>query len=248
MKILVFVVLLLSRGLFAQNLVDYSSSEMNWAKWDKMYDDNNAKLDFIRSVHFEYPDDNGNTNSLTPAYMKIVDVDGDGIHDLFYVEPGAFQLYINKNDTLHMVSSENQQIEELSRTWPDAPLNFKTSDYSCCKGEEWEFNYFQFYIDDHLFSYRIYRTEIIAQGTKDLFHNMPPTQIKVGASTADLVLGPGSPDAIKSYTTGAKGYAVASMKDENGTLWWKVFIKENNYKLRAGWIERNKLVPVYQSR
>ena len=248
MRILLLVLFLLSGSLFAQNIVDYSSSEMNWSKWDQMHGDNNSKIDYIRSVHFEYPDGNENSNSLTPAYIKIVDVDGNGIQDIFYVEPGAFKLYINKNDTLHMVCSENQQIEELSRNWPDAPLIFKTSDYSCCDGKEWEFNYFQFFIDNHVLSYRIYRTEIIAQGTKDLFHNMPPTQIKIGSSTADLVLGPGSTQTIKSYITGARGYAVASMKDDTGTLWWKVFIKENDYKLRVGWMERNKLVPVYQSR
>ena len=149
---------------------------------------------------------------------------------------------------MSLISSLNEQITELYRSWPDAPLNFTTSDFSCCEGEEWEFNYYHHFIDADMFSYQIYRTEIITKGTKDLFRNMPPTQIKVAASSANMVYGPGSTDAIKSYTTGATGYAVASVKDASGKLWWKVFIKENDYKLRAGWMERNKLVPIYQGR
>ena len=248
MRMLIVFVLYLANGLVAQNLVEYSVPAPDWKKWDQLHDDNSAKLEFIRSVHFVYPDGDGATKTLTPAYAKIMDIDGDGIRDLLYVQPGSFQIYINKKDTLSIISSSNQQIAELSRSWPDAPLNFKTSDISCCEGEEWEFNYYHFYIEKNNFSYQIYRTEVIAKGTKDLFRNMPPTQIKVGASAADLVFGPGSVDAIKSYSTGATGYAIASMKDDSGKLWWKVFIKEHDYKLRAGWMERNKIVPIYQSR
>jgi hypothetical protein len=52
MRILALVVLFLSRGLLAQNLIDYSSADMDWGKWDQMHGDDNAKLDFVWSVHF----------------------------------------------------------------------------------------------------------------------------------------------------------------------------------------------------
>lgn len=246
MKTFFILLSLLANSLIAQNLIDYSIEEVNWKQWDILDGNNQEKLEFVRNYIVEKRSTDVASNSFVPADAKIMDIDGDGLSDMLYVDAGTFWIYLNKNDSLNIVDSFKEQITRLSKSWPDAPINFTTVDLNCCEAGEWEYNYYQFFIEDSKFNYRTYRTEIIRQGTKDLFRNMPPTQIRVAASSADMVLEPGSSEIIKTYKPGRTGYALASIKDDNGRLWWKVFIKEPDYKLRVGWMEKNKLVPVYQ--
>jgi len=245
---LILIIVILPLTLSGQNLIDYEIPEVNWNTWDQMSGDNSAKLDFLGKLSIEYPEAQGSASSIAPESAKILDIDGDGSNDMLYIMEGSFSIYLNTGDSLKIIKALNEKLTELKKDWPDAPVNLKTADFSCCEGEEWEFNYYHFLIEEGIFHYRKYRTEIIRRGTKNLFPNMPPTQIQVAASTADLVNGPASLEVISTYQTGRTGYAIASTKGEDGKLWWKVFIKEPDYKLRAGWIERNKIKPVYQSR
>jgi hypothetical protein len=246
MKTIFILLFLLSNSLIAQNLIDYSIEEVDWKKWDALDGNNQAKLDFVGNYFVEKRGEDGAPNSFVPADAKIMDLDGDGISDMLYVDAGTFWVYLNKNDSLKIIHAFNEQITGLLKSWPDAPINITTVDFNCCEVGEWEINYYQFLIEDSNFHYKTYRTEILRQGTKDLFRNMPPTQVKVAASSADIVCEPGSSEIIKTYKTGRTGYAIASIKDENGRLWWKVYIKEPSYKLRVGWMEKNKLISVYQ--
>jgi hypothetical protein len=245
--ILLFLTIL-TNNLLGQKLIEYAIPQVDWQTWDMMNSNDNAKTEFISSLHIQKT---GNPDSDVPLYPKdarILDIDGDGMRDMIYIGEGSFSVYLRKGDSLKLIKSANEKIVELIRSWPDAPVNIKTADFDCCNDEGWEFKYYHFTIEDRTFQYKLYRSEIVHIGTKDLFHNMPPTQIRVAASTADLVFGPNSEEVIRTYPTGNTGYAIASFKSDDGKLWWKVFIKEPEYKLRVGWIEKGKLVPVYQTR
>ena len=98
----------------------------------------------------------------------------------------------------------------------------------------------------HLFDLTINRIEIIHPGVLDLYRNVPPTFFQIINDDTQLVNGPAGHIPFQTYASGRFGYAIASTKGRDGDIWWRVYVKEDNYKLRMGWMKKGQVKTIYQ--
>jgi len=229
---------------YSQKVENYIIPSVNWSKWDTHFYKLKDKEFFLTSL---FIDDKSLEIDSIP-FFKIVNI--DGLNDLDIIKtkgPDSIGLVIftNNQSKLTKVYEDSVSIVEISQETPISPLSFKTMRVRKY-GDKLEIDYMVSAIDDGTLSYRISRTDMISQGTKDVYRNMPPTYFRIKSGGTPLVEGPGLDQLIKTCNASEVGYAAGSVKTKNGDVWWKVFILEDNYKFRMGWLKRTDVLTGYQ--
>ena len=227
----------------SQNLNESYRASIDWSEWDQLHTDNVSKREYLSNKLFL--DFKGGLD-----FLKVIDIDGDSNLDLIY--DGYYQqdlhsrviFYLNKNDTLKEILSIGEKLIEIVRRWPTGPISMKTIDLNCCSENDFEVITYTHYLVNGDINYRPIRFDIIRKDMEYAVQTFPSLFVEVSKNVTPLLAGPNL-HAIKYYHKGDIGYAKGSLSDENGVIWWMVYMLEPNYKLRLGWVKRNRLSRKY---
>jgi len=233
---------------FAQVNADVLIKSFDWKDWDHFDKDTTAKAEYLALFH-HYSD-----SILSPQYhegsldaFKFIDLDGDTYPDLIIdghqIKGHAEQMlfYLLKNDSIVKIYSTTQYISKIERTYPNGPVYFEAVQDECCQDDEYELTTFNPYLSNHNLLFRPTRIEIRRKDSDYVSQRFPPVGVMVKTSKTPLLLAPASKDIVKYYAVGSIGYACASKVDEQGRIWWQVFMAEEKLKLRLGWIQKSHL-------
>ena len=242
-KILYCFFLLQVITTYSQNLNELYLVSIDWSEWDQLHTDNELKREYLSNKLFL--DFKGDLDLL-----KVIDIDGDSNLDLIY--DGYYEqdlnskviFYLNKNDTLEEIFSIDEKLIEIVRRWPTGPISMKTIDLNCCLENDFEVITYNHYLVNGDINYRPIRFDIIRKDMEYAAQTFPSLLVTVSIDSIPLLTGPNL-RVIKYYHKDNVGYAKGSLSDENGTIWWMVFMLEPNYKLRLGWVKRNQLSRKY---
>ncbi len=239
---LIVVLYSISLNLKGQHIEDFQIPTIIWSKWDVHHKDLKAKESFLAGLY-----ENGKPIEIDSLiYFKVVNIDGQNDLDVIYhkgPDSTGFVIYLNEQSKLVRIYEDSVTLVEVSQVSPISPLSFKTIDKN---NGQLEVNYLESSIKEGKISYNINRIDIIAEGTKDVYRNMPPTYFRIKNSGTPLVQGPGLHILVKTYSQSDVGYAMGSVKTKSGDVWWKVFILESDYKFRMGWLKRTDVLTGYQ--
>jgi len=227
----------------SQNLNELYLVSIDWSEWDQLHTDNELKREYLSNKLFS-----GFKGDLD--FLKVIDINGDSNLDLIY--DGYHEqdinskviFYLNKDDTLKEILSIDEKLVEIVRRWPTGPISMKTIDLNCCLENDFEVITYTHYLVNGDINYRPIRFDIIRKDMEYTAQTFPSLLVTVSIDSIPLLTGPNL-RVIKYYHKDNVGYAKGSLSDENGTIWWMVFMLESNYKLRLGWVKRNRLSRKY---
>jgi hypothetical protein len=238
------VILLIAYPSFAQQVESFQIHDIQWSGWDKYPEDMKGKEFFLSGLS-----ENGVSLQIDSLELfKIVDIDGKNELDVIKLKNGDttdMMIFINTQNSLKRVFSENENIVEINRMIPINPVSFKTMKTDSATLEI-VISHYDFTIMNEELNYMATRTELIKMGTQDVYKNMPPTFFRVKRSGTPIVVGPGLQTLIRTCSQNEIGYAIGSVKTNSGELWWKVYLQEPGYKLRMGWLKRGDVLTEYQ--
>lgn len=227
--------------LIGQKVAEFEITELNWSEWDVFHEDSARKMPYFYSFNSESIFDINFANQI-----KILDIDGIEPLDLVYYrsDSSGVDFFINLDNNLLPAMSTENMITEILRSLPLSPIQIKTANYDSIY-QEYQVDLHTAIIEEGKLTYAIQRTEILQKGIMDIYGNMPPSKFKVITSTP-LVVGPGLHQSIRKLSPGEIGYGVGSVETKPGEHWWKVYIQEEGYKWRVGWIRRANVERVYK--
>ena len=237
---LLIPVLLISLSVYSQKVTEIEFKELNWSEWDIFHEDSIKKMPYFYSLNSETDLEVNFANQV-----KILDIDGIKPYYLAYYrsDSSGVDFFVSGDNTLTPVLKTNNTIIEITRSLPLSPIQIKTAKYDSIH-QEYQVNLHTSFINNGKLSYAIGRIEILQKGIMDTYGNMPPSKFRVIGLTP-LVVGPGLQLSIRKLSIGEVGYGVASVETKPGEHWWKVYIQEDGYKWRLGWIRRANVERVY---
>lgn len=235
MNPLIFVLVFVTSSVLGQQLEEYRIPSVNWSKWDHFHGNDAGKSAFLAGLAID-----GRLLGIDSLpFIKVVDMDGMMDMDVIRTygpDSSRVSVYFNKGGKLQLAYEADETIVELSRTSPISIVGMKTMSNEV--EEEYVIRHLEGGIDANP-RYTPIRIESIHKGTKDVYRNMPPTYFTITRGSVPLVEGPGLDFLVKTCSTGDKGYALGSVKTKSGDLWWKVYILEQDYTYRMGWLKKS---------
>lgn len=245
-KWLIPAILLINTVANGQMLPYMSRSEFEWKIWESVKDEETKKQ--LISQVAELEDFSGSVAPIgeRTTMFKAIDIDADGLPDLVYNGPQGMDkpaviFYKNNQGEFQKIFHQSGDLIYVSREKPWNPISFQIIQKAAGGNSELQICSHSF--QDGQLQFVLDNTIILRDGMKVIMENLPPMLFEIDKNEVYLRSTPGmeTTNDIQNYAKGDIGFAVGSEMNSEGEIWWFVFMKEDQHKLRAGWVNSEEV-------